>query len=120
MKIPFLDLARRVESLHDEALPAIERVLRSGRLLGGPEPKRSKPSSPPTARRRHAVAVSSGTNVLSLTLRALEVGPGDEVIVPSLTAVPTAAAVCAVGAVPVPVDVDRETAGLDPPPPREP
>ena len=37
MKIPFLDLARRVESLHDEALPAIERVLRSGRLLGGPE-----------------------------------------------------------------------------------
>ena len=37
MRIPFLDLARRFESLHDEALPAIERVLRSGRLLGGPE-----------------------------------------------------------------------------------
>jgi dTDP-3-amino-3,4,6-trideoxy-alpha-D-glucose transaminase len=114
VKIPFLDLARRVEALHDEALPAIERVLRSGRLLGGPETEAFEAEFATYCARRHAVAVSSGTNALSLTLRALGVGPGDEVIVPALTAVPTAAAVCAVGAVPVPVDVDRETAGLDP------
>ncbi len=60
-----------------------------------------------------AVAVSSGASALQLCLAALGVGPGDEVIVPAFTAVPTAAAVCSVGAVPVPVDVEAETANLD-------
>lgn len=62
----------------------------------------------------HGVAVGSGASALALSLAALEIGPGDEVIVPAFTAVPTAAAVCAVGATPVPVDVDADTAAIDP------
>ena len=111
VRILFLDLARRFESLHDEALPAMEHVLRSGRLLGGSETEAFEAEFAAYSARRYAVAVSSGTDTLILTLRTLGVGPGDEVIVPALTAVPTAAAVCAVGAVPVPVDVEHKTAG---------
>jgi dTDP-4-amino-4,6-dideoxygalactose transaminase len=59
------------------------------------------------------VAVSSGAAALQLSLAALDIGPGDEVLVPAHTAVPTAAAVCAVGAVPVLVDVERSTGTLD-------
>ena len=58
--------------------------------------------------------MASGAGGLQLALAALGVGPGDEVIVPAFTAVPTASAVCAVGARPVPVDVDERTAALDP------
>jgi dTDP-3-amino-3,4,6-trideoxy-alpha-D-glucose transaminase len=61
----------------------------------------------------HAVAVASGATALQLTLRALGVGPGDEVIVPAFTAVPTASAVAALGATPVLVDVEAATANLD-------
>src|SRR5439155_81783 len=64
--------------------------------------------------RRHAVGVASGTDALRLALFALGVGAGDEVIVPAFTAVPTAAAVCATGAVPVFADVDARTATIDP------
>ncbi|MEO6126296.1 MAG: DegT/DnrJ/EryC1/StrS family aminotransferase [Ilumatobacteraceae bacterium] len=58
--------------------------------------------------------VASGASALQLALAALGIGVGDEVIVPAFTAVPTAAAVCAVGATPVPVDVLADTANLDP------
>src|SRR5438046_1099651 len=64
--------------------------------------------------RRHVVGVASGTDALRLSLVALGVGAGDEVLVPALTAVPTAAAVCAAGAVPVFVDVGADTATIDP------
>jgi dTDP-3-amino-3,4,6-trideoxy-alpha-D-glucose transaminase len=64
--------------------------------------------------RAHAITVASGTEALRLALLALGVGPGDEVVVPALTAVPTAAAVCATGAIPVPADVGPDTATLDP------
>jgi dTDP-4-amino-4,6-dideoxygalactose transaminase len=60
------------------------------------------------------VGVNSGTDALILSLRALNVGVGDEVIVPSFTAVATASAVVAVGAVPVYLDIDMETYTVDP------
>ncbi|MFT3853808.1 MAG: DegT/DnrJ/EryC1/StrS family aminotransferase [Ilumatobacteraceae bacterium] len=63
---------------------------------------------------RHACAVSSGASALQLALAAVGVGPGDEVIVPSFTAVPSASAVCALGATPVLADVDDDTACLAP------
>jgi len=111
--IPVLDLRRRWEPRERELADALERVVRSGRLLLGPETDAFEAEFADFCGRRHAVAVASGTEALRLSLVALDVGPGDEVIVPALTAVPTAAAVCAAGAVPVPVDVDRETAGID-------
>lgn len=111
--IPFLDLARRADSMRADLMAAVERVLRSGRFVLGPETEAFEAEFAAFCGRGHAVAVASGTEALRLALIARGIGPGDEVVVPAFTAVPTAAAVCATGAVPVPVDVDPQTAGLD-------
>jgi dTDP-3-amino-3,4,6-trideoxy-alpha-D-glucose transaminase len=111
---PVVDLGRRMAALEPELSDAITRVVRSGVYLLGPETEAFEAELAASCGRRHAVAVASGTEALRLSLIALGVGPGTEVIVPAFTAVPTAAAVCATGAVPVPVDVDPESAGLDP------
>jgi dTDP-3-amino-3,4,6-trideoxy-alpha-D-glucose transaminase len=114
VRLPVVDLARRREALEPELSSAVERALRSGRLLLGPETEALETELATWCGRRHAVTVASGTEALRLGLVALGVGEGDEVIVPALTAVPTAAAVCAAGAVPVPVDVDATKATIDP------
>ena len=62
----------------------------------------------------HVVGVANGAAALQLVMAALGIGPGDEVVVPAFTAVPTASAVCATGATPVFADVDPATAALDP------
>ncbi len=112
--IPVVDLERRWGPLQTELTAALERVVSSGWLLLGPETEAFEEEFARFCGRRHAVAVASGTEAIRLALTALDVGGGDEVIVPAFTAVPTAAAVCAAGAVPVPVDVDPATAGIDP------
>src|SRR5574341_846911 len=104
--VPFVDLTRRTERSRDQLAVAFDRVLRSGRMLLGPETEQFEAEFAEFCGRRHAVAVASGTDALRLTLVALGIGEGDEVIVPAFTAVPTAAAVYEAGAVPVPVDVD--------------
>jgi dTDP-3-amino-3,4,6-trideoxy-alpha-D-glucose transaminase len=108
-----VDLARRADALEPALSEAVRRASMSGRYLLGEETAAFESELAQWCGRRHAVTVASGTEALRLALTALGVGAGDEVIVPAFTAVPTAAAVCAVGAVPVPVDVDRETATLD-------
>ena len=89
-------------------------MVRSGAYLLGPELDAFEGELAAACGRRHAVGVASGTDALRLSLLGLGVGPGDEVVVPAFTAVPTAAAVCATGAVPVFADVDPDTATLDP------
>jgi len=111
--VPVVDLARRQAALEPELSQAISRVLRSGRFLLGPELEAFEGEFARFTGYRHAVGVASGTDALRLSFVALGIGPGDEVVVPAFTAVPTAAAVCAVGAVPVPVDVDASTATID-------
>jgi dTDP-3-amino-3,4,6-trideoxy-alpha-D-glucose transaminase len=113
-QIPVVDLARRARSLEPELSEAVTRVLRSGAYLFGPELEAFESEFAAFTGRRHAIGVSSGTDALRLSLVALGIGAGDEVIVPAFTAVPTAAAVCAAGATPVFVDVDPETAAIDP------
>ncbi len=113
-RIPVVDLARRAAALEPELSEAVVRAVRSGWYLLGPETEAFESELASSAGRRHTVAVASTTEALRLTLTAMTVGPGDEVIVPAFTAVPTAAAVCAAGAVPVFADVDAETATLDP------
>lgn len=112
-RVPVVDVARRLRAIEPELVAASSRVIASGRLLLGEETSAFEAEFAAFAGRRFAVAVASGTEALRLTLAALGVGPGDEVIVPALTAVPTVAAVCSAGAVPVPVDVDPETATMD-------
>jgi dTDP-3-amino-3,4,6-trideoxy-alpha-D-glucose transaminase len=117
--VPVVDLTRRHRRLERSFLDATERVLLSGRVLLGPELDALE-SELDTAlhvdaipARNVVVGVSSGASALQLTFAALGIGAGDEVIIPAFTAVPTASAVAAVGACPVPVDVDPLTAAID-------
>jgi len=109
-----LDLARRTAALEPDLSDAIAAVLRRGVFLLGPETEAFEAEFAAFCGRRHAVAVASGTEALRLALVAMDVGAGHEVIVPAMTAVPTAAAVRAAGAVPVFADVNVMTATLDP------
>ncbi len=112
-RIPVVDLARRAAALEPELTDAVTRVVRSGTYLFGAELDAFERELATATGRRHAVGVSSGTDALRLALVTLGIGPGDEVIVPAFTAVPTAAAVCATGAIPVFADVEPDTATLD-------
>ena len=95
-------------------LEVVGRVLDSGSLLLGPELLRFERAFAQFTGGAQCVGVASGASALQLALAALGVGQGDEVIVPAMTAVPTASAVCAVGAVPVFADVELSTATIDP------
>lgn len=110
--IPVVDLHRRLARSEDRYLDAVRRVLRSGTLLNGAELGEFEREAVDSFGRPHVVGVSSGAAAIQLALAALGVGPDDEVIVPAFTAVPTLSAVCALGATPVPVDVELDTALL--------
>jgi dTDP-4-amino-4,6-dideoxygalactose transaminase len=106
-KVPFIDMQRLVETSHGEILAAVESVLNSGHFVLG---KNCEEFEKFLGRSFNAQAVgcNSGTDAIVLSLLALGVGPGDEVIVPSMTAIPTVSAVIQVGATPVLVDVDPD------------
>lgn len=111
--VPVVDLSRRGRRLAPAFARAAERVASSGHFLLGPETERFEHDLAGFAGGGEAVAVASGAGAIQLALAALGVGPGAEVLVPAFTAVPTASAVCAVGARPVFVDVDPATGCLD-------
>ena len=95
-------------------LQSVGDVLDRGSLLLGPELAAFERAFAQFAGGAECVGVASGASALQLALAALGVGPGDEVIVPAMTAVPTASAVCGVGATPVFADVHLDTAAIDP------
>jgi dTDP-4-amino-4,6-dideoxygalactose transaminase len=110
--VPVVDLRRRHDRFREAFGAAVARVLDSGTVLLGDELAALEAELSCAFGAEHAVGVSSGAAALQLCLEALAIGAGDEVIVPAFTAVPTASAVCAVGARPVFVDVDASTATL--------
>lgn len=112
--LPFLDLSRQARDDRDALLEAVNRVLASGWLVLGPELEAFEAEFATFTGQRHCVGVASGAAALAMGLAAVGVGPGDEVIVPAFTAVPSAAAICSIGAVPVFVDVRPESATMDP------
>ncbi|MFO0697196.1 MAG: DegT/DnrJ/EryC1/StrS aminotransferase family protein [Polyangiales bacterium] len=106
MATPMIPLTR--PSIGDEDLAAVSAVLRTGMLVQGKEVAAFEAKVATRVGRRHAVAVANGTSALHLSLLALGVGPGDEVLVPALTWPSPAHAVRLVGATPVLVDVDPD------------
>lgn len=112
--VPVLDLSRRGPRYRDAFVAAADRILTTGSVLLGPELAAFEEEFAAFVGYDHCVGVSSGATALQLALVARGVGPGDEVLVPAHTAVPTASAVFATGATPVLVDVDRVTGALDP------
>ncbi|WP_042378720.1 DegT/DnrJ/EryC1/StrS family aminotransferase [Streptacidiphilus melanogenes] len=95
-------------------IEAAVRVLRSGNVVQGPEVAGFEEEFSRLVGDRHCVAVNSGTSALQLTLLAMGVGPGDEVVVPSFSFAATANAVRLVGAEPVFADIERDSFCLDP------
>ena len=110
--VPVVELTRRNAALAAEFHDAVTEVLASGIVLLGPHTLALEHELGAQFGGDHAVAVSSGASAIQLALAGLGIGPGDEVLVPAFTAVPTAAAVCALGATPVFVDVDPLTASV--------
>lgn len=114
MNIPFLDLGAAYRELQSEIDAAVHRVLESGWYILGPEVDAFEAEWAAYCEADHAVGLANGLDALILALRALDIGPGHEVIVPSNTYVATWLAVTAVGARPVPVEPDPATYNIDP------
>lgn len=112
--VPFLDLRALHVELRDELAVAALRVLDSERVLLGPELTTFEAAWAEAVGAGETVGVGNGLDALALGLRALGVGPGDEVLVPSHTFVATWLGVLHVGAVPVPVDVSPMTGAWEP------
>ena len=112
--IPFLDLKAPYLELKQELDEAISRVVSSGWFIGGEEVDQFEAEYATYCGAAHAVGVANGLDALHLALRAMDVGPGDEVIVPSNTYIATWLAVSQCGATPVPVEPDARTFNIDP------
>lgn len=114
MKVPFLDLRAAYLELKPEIDAAIARVLDSGWYILGPEVEAFEVEFATYCEAQHAIGVADGLDALHLALRAMDVGPGDEVIVPSNTYIATWLAVSQCGATPVPVEPDERTYNINP------
>ncbi len=112
--LPFHDLAAQVREHQGELDAAIARVLASGEYVLGGEGRAFETEFAAYAAVPFAIGVGSGMAALELAFLALGIGPGDEVVIPALTAVPTAMAVLSVGATPRLADVQLDTVLMDP------
>ncbi len=112
--VDFLDLRRQGRQLERELREAFLRVLDRGAFILGEEVSCFEEEFASFLGAGYAIGTASGTDALILCLKALDIGPGDEVLVPALTAPPTVVAVCLSGARPVLIDVDGDTLGMDP------
>lgn len=112
--IPLLDLKTQYAELREELLAAADETLASGAYVLGPKVKAFEADVSAYCGAKHAIACASGTDALLLCLMALDVGPGDEVILPTYTFFATAGVVSRLRAKPVFVDVDPVHYNLEP------
>ena len=110
---PFVDLAAQYEEVRAELLPQVERLLATGAFIGGEPVSRFEAAFAAYCGVPHAVGVANGTDALHLALRALGVGPGDEVVTVANTFVATVGAIAQAGARPVLVDARPDTLLMD-------
>lgn len=111
--VPPLDLSRQYAQIGDEMAAAVQKVLASGAYIGGPAVKTFEQEFANYIGVSDCVGCNSGTDALILALRALKIGPGDEVITTPFTFFASAETISAVGATPVFVDIDAATFNMD-------
>ena len=114
MLVPIFDSTRNYQTIRADIDAALRRVVESGRFILGPEVGAFEEEIAQYLGVRYASGVANGTDALLLALRALEIGPGDRVIVPSFTFFATAGAVHNVGATPVFADIEPSTFNIKP------
>ena len=112
--IPILDLTRYDEALTSDIAKAVAEVFASGRFVLGPANEAFEKAFAETLGVRHALGVSSGTDALLVSLMALGVGAGDEVVTPAFSFFASGGVVARLGARPVFVDIDPVTYNIDP------
>jgi dTDP-3-amino-3,4,6-trideoxy-alpha-D-glucose transaminase len=109
MGVPLFDTSAPLAPLREELRAAVARVLDSERYILGPEVEAFEREFAAYCGAEHAVGVANGTEAITIALRAMGVGPGDEVVVPSFTFYASAEAIPPTGAAPVFCDIDPET-----------
>jgi dTDP-4-amino-4,6-dideoxygalactose transaminase len=112
-QVPLLDLKAQYADIKSELDQAVHRVLDSARFIGGPEVSGLEEEVARYCRTPHAIGCASGTDALLLALRALDIGPGDEVVTTAFSFFASAGAIVNAGARPVFVDIDPRTFNLD-------
>jgi dTDP-4-amino-4,6-dideoxygalactose transaminase len=112
--IPMLDLKAEYALFEPELTQSLLGVLQSGQFILGPQATALEREMAAYCGVEHGVAVANGTDAIHLALRALDIGPGHEVIVPSFTFIGSAEPISYTGATPVFVDVDPATFNVDP------
>lgn len=110
----FIDLKTQYRRIEEKVRDRINTVLEHGRFIMGPEIKELETRLAEYVDAKHAIAVSSGTDALSLAMMALGIGHGDEVITTPFTFIATAETIALVGAKPVFVDIDPVSYNIDP------
>lgn len=113
MSIPFIDLKSQYEALKPQIQERINRVLEHGQYIMGPEVKELEEKLQQYTGAKHCITVASGTEALLISLMALGVGPGDEVITTPFTFAATAEVIVLVGAKPVFVDIEEDTCNIN-------
>src|SRR5437660_1099011 len=114
MKVKLLDLQAQYLPIRHEIRRAIDEVCDAQALCLGPAVEKFEKNLAEYCGVKHAIGVSSGTDAILVSLMALGMGPGDEVIVPSFTFFATAGCVARVGATPVFADIDARSFNIDP------
>ena len=112
--VPLLDVNRGNHALRDEIVAALTEVVDSGKFLHGPQVTELELQIAKLCHTKHAIGCASGSDALMLALMALELEPGDEVIVPSFTFFATASCVDRLGAKIVFADINPQTYNIDP------
>jgi dTDP-4-amino-4,6-dideoxygalactose transaminase len=111
--IPLVDLTAQYHSIKKEIDEAVLATLESGHFILGPQVTKFEESIASYLGVKHAIGLASGTDALVIAMRALNIGAGDEVIIPAYTFFATAGTVMSVGATPVFVDIDPQSYQID-------
>ena len=114
MKVPFFDLNAQFSSIEEEIKSALDEVFKTQQFILGPKVEALEQTIAQYCQTRYAIGVASGSDALLISLMALGIGSGDEVILPPFTFFATAGVVSRLGAIPVFVDIDPESYNIDP------
>ena len=113
MEVKLLDLTRQYEQIDREIIPVIRSIVESQRFVNGPVVEEFEKSFADFCDTKYAVGCSSGTDALLMSMTAMGIGPGDEVITTPFTFFATVEAIIRVGATPVFVDINEKTFNID-------
>ncbi|NWF92382.1 MAG: DegT/DnrJ/EryC1/StrS family aminotransferase [Syntrophaceae bacterium] len=114
MRVPFFDLKAQFSSIEGEIKAALDQVFQNQQFILGPEVEALERTIAQYCGTKYSIGVASGSDALLLSLMALGIGSGDEVILPPFTFFATAGSVSRIGAIPVFVDIDPDTLNIDP------